>query len=74
MQPPSEHLRVTGCQALDAHQAFLLHVPEKQVQALSQSGGVGDPRPPPARGTHRASLLSPEQGGGWWPLRQGGLV
>lgn len=41
MQPPSEDLRVTGRQALDAHQALLLHLPEKQVQALSQAVGMG---------------------------------
>lgn len=38
VQPPSKDLCVTGRQALDAHQALLFHLPEKQVQALSQAG------------------------------------
>lgn len=43
MQPPGEDLRVTGRQALDAHQALLLHLPEKQVQACHRQGGGRSP-------------------------------
>lgn len=39
MQPRTEDLRVTSCQALDVHQAFLLHLPEKQGQACHRRGG-----------------------------------
>lgn len=42
MQPGTEDLRVTSCQALDARQALLLHLPEKQGQACHrrEEGGV----------------------------------
>lgn len=50
MQPPSKDLRVTGRQALDAHQALLFHLPEKQVQALSQAGVGEGPTPCADRG------------------------
>lgn len=42
MQPGTKDLRVTSCQALDACQALLLHLPEKQGQAChrGEEGGV----------------------------------
>lgn len=51
MQPGAQDLRVTSCQALDARQALLLHLPEKQGQACHGRGGgvlfLGRQPPPP---------------------------